>query len=105
MARVTGNIDASPVRRVLGFDGERRVTAPWVKLRHRLGWRLTASYAVVTVAVLLVIELVLLAGGSILVAVALHRNGPTISADLQLEADGRMSSLFPAGVADLSGID
>jgi len=75
------------------------------RFRQRLRWRLTASYALVTVVVLLSIELLLLAGGGVLVAVSLNRNDQTIMDDLNRAAASQVASLLTPGAPDLAGID
>ncbi len=75
------------------------------RFRQRLRWRLTASYALVTVVVLLSIELLLLACGGVFFAISLNRNDQTIIDDLNREAASQVASLLTPGTPDLAGID
>ena len=75
------------------------------RFRQRLGWRLTASYALVTVAVLVCIEAALLVVGGIWTIVVLGRTGDEISRDLEGRAAPALAPFLASPYPDLDGID
>lgn len=81
------------------------VSALRSRLRQRLGWRLTASYALVTVAVLAVLEVLLLLVGVFGIIAVLGRNGDAVVRDLQSRAAPALAPLLTSASPDLAGID
>ncbi len=74
-------------------------------LRQRLRWRLTASYALVTVAVLAVLEVFLLLALVIGMIIVLGRNGDAVARDLQRQAVPAVAPLLSSTSPDLAAID
>lgn len=74
------------------------------RLRQRLGWRITASNALVTIVALTVIELVLFVGAAVAVGIALNGNGGAVIEDLGRAAPA-VAPLLASGTPDATGID
>ena len=75
------------------------------RFRQRLGWRLTASYALVTVAALAVIEVVLFLAGIVWMIVALGQTNDRIAADLERFAAPAAAPFLVSQLPDLNGAD
>jgi NarL family two-component system sensor histidine kinase LiaS len=89
----------------VGRGRDHAVPAPRTRLRQRLRWRLTASYALVTVAVLAFLEVLLLLAGVLAIVAGLGRNGDAIVQDLQSRAAPDLAPLLASASPDLAGID
>jgi signal transduction histidine kinase len=105
MAPVTRERPQATIPSGAGRNRGHAVSALRSRLRQRLGWRLTASYALVTVAVLAVLEFLLLLVGVIVMAIVLGRNGDAIVQDLQSQAVPALAPLLTSPSPDLAGID
>ena len=95
----------SPAPPHMGRGRPRAAAGIRARLHQRLHWRLTASYALVTVAVLAALELFLLLAVVIGMIIVLGRNGDAIAGDLQTRAVSAVAPLLSSTSPDLTGID